>query len=237
MLHVEREKFRWLVAYVVFERSYYEYHCITVHSRITTIVCITFCKKSLFSCTHEILNSRFALEHRYKKETRLQPSIERSTTTDTTSPPPPPPPPPPSTTTTTTTTTTTSSSNVATSEATAIQSLPRLVTESTYNNNKRTSSTSLTSPVDKQDKRGYTALMIAASLEDEKTALQLVTMLLKHDANFLRGDRLGFTALHWAASVGNGEVVRLLIRIRMSERYFKSELRDRVTSSFETGSS
>jgi len=54
--------------------------------------------------------------------------------------------------------------------------------------------------------------MIAASLEDENTALKLVKMLLEHDANFLRGDRLGLTALHWAASVGNGEVVRLLIQ-------------------------
>ena len=54
--------------------------------------------------------------------------------------------------------------------------------------------------------------MVASSLENENTALELVKLLLDHGANFLRGDRLGYTALHWAASVGNGDVVRLLIR-------------------------
>eukprot|EP00939_MAST-03C_sp_MAST-3C-sp1_P001936 g1936.t1 len=65
--------------------------------------------------------------------------------------------------------------------------------------------------IDKQDKRGYTALMIAASLSDESKAMELVTLLLENDANFLRGDLEGLTALHWAASVGNVEVVRFLL--------------------------
>ena len=67
--------------------------------------------------------------------------------------------------------------------------------------------------VNKQDHQGYTALMIAASLPDELTGLNICKAILAlPDASMHVRDREGLTALHWAAAQGNPDIVEELVQ-------------------------
>jgi acetoin utilization deacetylase AcuC-like enzyme len=69
--------------------------------------------------------------------------------------------------------------------------------------------------IDKQDKHGFTPLMIAASLDHSKSnrGLVIVDMLVRGGANVSRGDHDGFTAVHWAAALDAIKVLRYLLKV------------------------
>jgi hypothetical protein len=68
----------------------------------------------------------------------------------------------------------------------------------------------------RKDDNGFTALMNAASLTDEAVSLELCKLLLGADVELEQVDGYGMSAVHWAATSGNVEVLRLLVKQGLS---------------------
>jgi hypothetical protein len=74
------------------------------------------------------------------------------------------------------------------------------------------SAAELEAAVNAADIHGWTPLMMAASLVNQRVATSMCGTLLDFKAAADRTDRHGLTALHWAAAVGNDQVIRKLVR-------------------------
>ena len=64
--------------------------------------------------------------------------------------------------------------------------------------------------VNRQDENGFAAIHIAASLKDSKKGLEVAKLLLRVGADPLLQDNDGYHSLHWAAAIGNHEILRCL---------------------------
>lgn len=62
-----------------------------------------------------------------------------------------------------------------------------------------------------QDEHGYTALMCAASYQSEELSVQMVDMIASTQSSIDVEDSDGYTAMHWAAAIGNTTTITNLI--------------------------
>ena len=85
--------------------------------------------------------------------------------------------------------------------------------------------------LDRRDEHGYSAIMTAAALKDQKASVAITTLLAEAGADLSSTDNDGFRAIHWAAAVGNVSSVLLLVRKFGEDVNVRSSIPERPTAS------